>query len=229
MTRFFALTCGVLLSSLALTACSGGNDTPSVELQVLGAARDTIASRRAAKTVRPPLTRAALDPLEGAFQEVTLERNGQLAYLYVAAVRDDDQPGQITVWRSEDNVTLALRNGVLISLRGLGGGFLSSSVQVSDQRPGPASGKRVHHIRGGDNKETRLTLTCDLADLGPETVVIIEQAHSSNHIQERCRGNGDGGTVVNDYWIDTQDAIIWQSRQWAGPGIGYLRLRQLTK
>jgi len=71
----------------------------------------------------------------------------------------------------------------------------------------------------------RLSLSCDLQDLGMETIVIVERSHHTRHLQERCEGGGGG--VVNDYWVDPNRPVVWQSRQWAGPNVGYLRLRRL--
>ena len=86
---------------------------------------------RAMRVARPPVTRALLDTLEGSYLEVTLERRDQLAYLQILSERRDDTPGRITVWRTDDNITQAMRNGVLINTRGLCGVLLSSTVIVS--------------------------------------------------------------------------------------------------
>ena len=212
---------------LGVAGCSGGTDTPTLELQVIEAGRQMIAARTAPKVERVPLTREYLDTLEDPYIEVTLERYDIFAYLKQQAVRRDDTPGQVVVWRTEDNITLAMRNGVLIATRGLGGDIVSSTVQVSGDRPGPASGgEKVHFVRALDNKELRVPLVCDLVDMGAETIEIIETRYATRRLQERCEGGG--GTVVNDYWIDSRSGRVWQSRQWAGPGIGYLRIRQLT-
>jgi len=222
MKRFCAAFAGLILAG-----CSAGNDMPSVELQVLDAARGAIASKTAPQTQRPKLTRAILDTLDVASIEVTLERNDQLAYLFEDAKRRDGRAGKITVWRTEDQVTLAMRNGVLIATRGLDGGIISSAVQVSGDAPGPSrGGERVQYIRALDNKEIRLSMACEVVNLGPEQIVIVERRHATRHVQERCAGGG--GTVVNDYWIDSRAGVVWQSRQWAGPNLGYLRIRQLT-
>jgi len=215
------------LASLVLAACSGGNEVPSVQLQVLEATREVVAQKRRPKVERPPLTRAALAPITQTFIEVTLERNNQLAYLPEQTRRRDDRPGQIIVWRSDDNVTLAMRSGVLIATRGLGGGIISSTVQVSDATPGPSNGgERAYYLRTLDNQERRVAMTCNVTDLGPETIEIVELAYATRRLRERC--SGPDGTVVNDYWIDSRAGVVRQSRQWAGPAIGYLRIRQLT-
>ncbi len=219
---------GLLLAALVLAGCAGGNVGQRAELQIvqaMGAAAQKAAAGKPPD--RPPLTREALKTVTISAIEVTLERRGVQAYLFLDTVRRDDGPGLITVWRSEDNATLATRNGVVIATRGLGNDLLSSSVPVRGDSPGPAgSGEHVQMISGLDNKELRLALECELRDLGPEPVEIVELVHPTRRLQERCEGPGGG--IINDYWVDDRSGIVWQSRQWAGPGIGYLRIRRLV-
>lgn len=216
-----------LFAGLILSGCSVGADAPSTELQMLNAARGAIASKSAAKKPRLVVDRTLLDSLDGAFLEVTLERSDLLAYLFIDAERRDDQPGKITVWRTYDDVSLAMRNGMLIAVSGLGGGIASSTVLASGDTLGPAyDGEHVQFIRALDNKQVRLSLTCDVVQMGTETIEIVERTHSTRHVQERCEGGG--GTVVNDFWIDSRAGLVRQSRQWAGPNIGYLWIRRLT-
>ena len=217
---------GLILVGLA--GCSSGARTPTLATALTALGRETVATRLGgqAQAERPPVTRAVLDTLDGAFLEVTLDRSDTLAYLFVNAERRDGGPGEVIVWRTDDNVTLALRNGVLIETRGLGGDLLSTVVPLQGDRQGPArGGERVYVVRARDNKS--VPLACSLVDLGPETIVIVERGHSTRHLQEQCEGAG--GIVVNDYWVDARAGLVWQSRQWAGPGIGYIRIRQLTE
>lgn len=216
------------LALLILTGCAGGTEVVPLEVEVFRASKEILAQRTAGPPPeRPPLRRADLDPLEGSFMEVTLERHDLLAYLFVNEERVDPRQGHIMVWRTEDNVTLTTRNGVLIATRGMGGDILSSAVQVAGTRPGPASGgEHVQMIRSLDDRQVRLTLVCDLTDLGAETIVIVERGHATRHLRQRCEGGG--GTIVNDYWVDDAAGLVWQSRQWAGPHIGYMRFRRLT-
>jgi len=222
----------MLLPLLGLIGCSAGNEEVPLEVQLIRAGQG-IAARQGGKAaaVRPPLRRADLDPLEGSFMEVTLERKDRLAYLFVNGQRQDDSPGRIMIWRTEDNVTLTTRNGMLIATRGLGGDILSSTVQVQGNLPGPATGgEHVQVIRALDGGDVRLAMACDLVDLGPETIEIIERKHATRHLQQRCSGgDGDGaGHISNDYWVDFGNDLVMQSRQWAGPQIGYMRFRRLT-
>lgn len=220
----------VLLPCLALglAACSSDTESPPLEVEIFRASQKIVAQNRAARPVdRPPLRRADLDPLTGSFMEATLLRSDRLAYLYVNDRRDDPALGRIMVWRSDDNITLTTRNGVLVATRGLGGDILSSTVQVTGTRPGPTdSGEHVQMIRSLDDRQVRLHMACDLVDLGPELVEIVERKHPTRHLQQRC--SAATGDIVNEYWIDTGNGLVWQSKQWAGPHIGYLRLRRLT-
>lgn len=226
---------GALFATLFVAACSGGNEEPDLELQVIAAGRAAIAAKTAPKVARPPLTRAALDTLNGSFTEVILERRDQLAYVSVNGQRRDGDPGLITTWRTEDNITLSMRNGVLIATRGLGGDILSSTVQVAGDIPGPSTGgERIYYIRALENKTRRLALACDLVDMGTETIEIVERRTTTRHLRETCTGgrvadgSGETGEVTNDYWVDSRSGLVLQSRQWAGPFIGYLRMRRLT-
>ena len=226
------------LTLLVLAGCTGGSggsggrgDAP-LQLQILKAGREAIAAGRATKT--PELTRAFLDGVDGALLEVTLERRDQRAYLYTEAQRRDAYPGQIVVWRTGDNVSLVMRNGVLSATRGLGGDIASSRVQVANGVAGPSgSGEKSFDIRARDNKALHLSLICEVADLGPKTIRIIGLDHPTRHLRETCEGGrtagGSIGTVVNDYWVDQRAGLVWQSRQWAGPEVGYLRIRQVNR
>ena len=226
-----------VLALLALAACGGGKEVAPLELQVLQAGKARFQQLTGGKPAPlPQLSRAFLDTVDQPYIEATLERRDQTAYLLIADRRRDDLPGEIVTWRTGDNVTLTTRAGVLIATRGLGGNLLSAQVQVADGRLGPASGgAHVMQIRAHDNKALGMALACDLEDLGAETIIIVERAHATRHLRQRCervrQGDepGQGGVVVNDYWIDSTQGVIWQSRQWAGPEIGYLRLRRLTK
>ncbi len=216
-------------ATLLLSACSSGTEEAPLQLQVFNSTRDLIRARISSgqEVERPPLRRSDLDPLEGSYLEASIERRDILAYLFVNVDLDDDYPGRLRVWRTDDNVTLTMRNGVLVSTRGLGDDLLSSRVQVSGTRPGPSSGgEHVQYIRTAEYDSLQMSFACELVDLGPETIVIVERKHATRHLQQRC--TGPSGEFVNDYWADSGAGLIWQSRQWAGPGIGYMRFRRLT-
>lgn len=234
MTYMRLARIGVLITALlGMAGCSSGTQEAPVYQQIFTSTANKIKGARAARAPRQVLTRALLDTLEEPHLEVTLERNDQRAFLTQSAARRDDAPGQIDVWRTADNITLAFRAGILISTRGLGGDLISSAVQAGDSRAGPVgSGARAYHLRTRDAKARRLSVICELSDLGPVTLEIVGHNHATRHLRETCISppeTGAEGRIVNDYWIDSRQPILWQSRQWAGPYIGYLRTRQLTR
>ncbi|MVO18511.1 YjbF family lipoprotein [Parasedimentitalea huanghaiensis] len=228
--RILPVKWAAVLGLALLAGCSQGPDGPTLELEVFQLLQQRVASiggAAAAPVERPPLTRAALDTVEGPYIEVTVENRDIFAYLSQQLVRRDDSPGEIVVWRTEDNITLTLRSGVLVATRGLGDDILSASAPVATGKPGPVmGGARSYQIRGLDNKTHALVMVCSLLDLGPAPVEIVEVTYPTRHMQERCETQNS--LVVNDYWVDSRSGRVWQSRQWAGPTIGYLRIRQLT-
>jgi hypothetical protein len=223
---------GLLLVLMALSACSTGpaETTADVELvKVIGA---RITQWRKPKPEPIVVTRALLEQLDQPHIEVRVERDDLTGYMGLHLTRRDDLPGEITIWRSSDNATLAFRNGLLMTSHGLGDDLLSAEVPAVGDQPGPArGGGRSYSLRGGDNQAFQLNMVCGVTDLGPETIEIVGIRYTTRHLQEHCEGGegiGAKGVVVNDYWIDSRDAKLWQSRQWAGPGIGYLRIRDLA-
>lgn len=228
MRRGASYRLAVVWAALVLAGCSSGTDTPTLYGQIFQAARSEAAARQAPKTPPKIYSRAELDRIEGSFLEVRREDNGQQAYLYAALTRRDGQPGKITVWRAADPVWLATRNGMLIATRGLGGDILSGTAPARGDTAGPAGGaNRVFHIRGGENDAIPVAFSCTLADLGAQTIEIVGRRHATRHLREHCAG--DDGQVVNDYWVSPDRRLVWQSRQWAGPQTGYLRLRRLIE
>lgn len=227
-----ATSAGLLLALMALSACSTGpaETTADVELvKVIGA---RITQWRKPKPEPLVVTRALLEQLDQPHIEVLVEREALTGYMGLHLIRRDDLPGEISIWRSSDNATLAFRNGMLMTTHGLGDDLLSAEVPAVADQPGPArGGGRSYSLRGGDNQAFQLNMVCSVTDLGAETIEIIGIRYATRHVQEHCEGGegiGAKGVVVNDYWIDSRDAKLWQSRQWAGPGIGYLRIRDLA-
>ena len=87
-----------------LAACAKGPEDKPINLEIGRAVSDYIQQRRASRNApeRPPLTRAGLDDIKDPYIEVTLEDSGIFAYLSQQFTRQDDSPGTIVVWRTED-------------------------------------------------------------------------------------------------------------------------------
>jgi hypothetical protein len=217
----------LLAGVLALAGCAGGIQTNPRAIDILDAASGTFSQIGQGRSGPPPLTREILDGLDGSFMEVSVENTGAVGYLFVAAERNDEFPGRVRVWRSEDNATFALRQGVLIQTRGMGNDVLSTAVAISSGGLGPArGGQRLMSIAALDNKALQFAGSCDVRNLGSTRITIIGRSYPVRHVQELCEF--DTGRILNEYWIGSAD-VVWQSRQWAGPGIGYLTFRRLTR
>ena len=235
LTRPLRVLAGILSAVLVLAACSGGPQDAPLEVEIMQVVGQQVKQRLKRQPERPPVTRALLDSLDETYIEVTIENDGQRAYLQPQLVKQDSTPGQVTVWLTEDAVTLAMRNGVLTATRGLRNDMLSASALVHETGgamgpAGGATGARRYEFAALDNRSQVFTLACTVSDLGLETIEIIELTKQTRHLQERCESGpgGESGVVVNDYWVDSRSGHLWQSRQWAGPTTGYLRIRQLT-
>ena len=212
----------------ALVGCGGGTQPTPRAIQLSEAFAATADSFQNRRTAPPALTREILDGLDGSFMEVTIEDTGALGYLYLQAVRRDSFPGTVRLWRSEDNVSFAMRQGVLVQVRGFGNDILATNMRLSSNVIGPAGdGPRSMSILGLDNKSVALEAACDVGNQGAERITIIGRSYNTQHIVERCEFAT--GQIQNDYWVDSSSGIVWQSRQWGGPDNGYFKFRRLTR
>jgi hypothetical protein len=217
----------LMIAALTLAGCAGGIQTTPRAVDILESTTGVVGQIGQGRAAPPPLTREILDGLDGSFMEVTVENTGATGYLFVAAERNDDYPGRVRVWRSEDNVTFAMRQGVLIQTRGLGHDVLSTAVAIASGSLGPArDGERIMSIAALDKKSLQYVGSCDVRNLGSTQITIIGRSYPVRHVQEYCEFVN--GQILNEYWIGSSDTV-WQSRQWAGPGIGYLTFRRLTR
>lgn len=219
------------LSLPVLTGCVTGPESASLEVEVGSIVREELRRRFGpSKAPKPPaLTRALLDTIKVPHIEVVIEEVELRDYLTLQLQRQDDLPGQIEVWRTVDNITFSFRDGMLIATRGLRGTLLSAEVPADGQGDmGPArGGARRYEVRAGDSASAVIHLACEIEDLGEEPLEIVGLTYATRHLREHCVGR-KGGEITNDYWVDTHSGRLWQSRQWAGPATGYIRMRQVV-
>ena len=226
----------LLVTGMLLAGCAQGPDRTPLELEVIGAIRDAV--RQKTPQEPPVLTRALLNTVPVPQLEMIVERENLRDYLVpqdlgqpkpargTAYRSGDGTPGRIEQWRAVDDITFTFRDGILVSSRGVPfDGLLSAEVAADGQgAAGPArGGARVMQYRAGDNETVALSLRCQLEDLGPVTLEVVEEFYPTRHLRESCEGGG--GTITNDYWVDQRDGRLWQSRQWLGPNTGYIRFR----
>jgi len=221
-----------LLALITLASCTKGPEEASGAIELGRSIRALIQERRAGPAAPLQINRAFLEQFPQPHLEVIVEQSDLTGYLGLVLARQDDLPGEITTWSAADNSALAFRNGMLIATRGLPGNLISASVPVQEGTAGPAhGGQRRYYLRSGNNQEQVVTLACKITDLGPQQLEIYDRIYRTRHLQEHCEGRGETGrktVVLNDYWVDSQNKKVWKSRQWAGPEIGYLRIRDLS-
>ena len=211
---------------LGLAGCSGGPDTSNSQAAQVSTYVSILRASRATPSPLPTLTPALIDSLTVPSLEVMVEDSGLTAFL----VPLSDRPDGVRIWRSADDAQVVLRGGVLIATRGLGNdpgsaevGAAVKAVQVQL----PVSGPHELFVKTGDNGIDRIALRCESRTLGPKTIEIVQRPFAVVHLQSNCTGAGE--VITNDYWVDRRDSAVLQSRQWAGPEIGYVRTRLLRK
>ena len=223
----------LISSLLVISACSGGSEDPMrAPLELVSDLREEFRNRRtASKNEQPTLemTRALLDTFTVSVLEVRLEGRGRKAILLPAALRTDQSPGQVTVWKTFEEAHVILRDGVLYATRGLGRDLASSDTPAALRAVNTraaAVGARSMRVRNDVNGTDLLRFQCEIEVVSDTTLEIVERRFAVRHLQETCRNSE--GFFVNDYWVDSSSAVI-QSRQWAGPHLGFMSIQLLKK
>ncbi|UWR35713.1 YjbF family lipoprotein (plasmid) [Sulfitobacter sp. W027] len=195
------------LSILALTAACGARQG---EQQVLGSVLEGIKGLSA--PAAPPVT------AEQIRQKLTPEVRAQLGNgpFMVAQLGEGDrtslllQAGRnrdVVTYVTPDGISVNLRQGVLISTRGLGFDLMSANVSevLASLRQG-GSAVRIHRYLDGEDQIVIKSFICDYV--------------GNINITESCYGNDQ--TFENRYRMSAGRVVV--SRQWIGPQIGYISL-----
>ncbi|TRW97616.1 YjbF family lipoprotein [Paracoccus sp. M683] len=209
---------GIALLSL-LAACGTQDEEGSGGVSTLGIARQAagqiLAERRAASQPQAPartpeqMAAEALRVNPGPLILVGLESAGRTQVLAMTG-----QNGAMRTYMTENEQALILRNGMLIGTRGLGNDMsVTEPATESLIRAGRAgTAQRVIRYYAGDGLERPLTFNCTVG-AGPNPGVMVEN----------CEGLGV--TFQNSFMV--QGGQIPVSRQWAGPGLGYITVQTL--
>ena len=223
MTRIIpAIT---LSAALGLAACSGGTGLDTGQTQTFGEIRTSfqqaVQRPRGPRPPLPKLSRAFLDSLPLPALEAVLEDRDASAYMDPLQIK-----GNVTVWYTTDLSQLVTRNGLVTGTRGLGSDLVSSDyVQtLSAIAAGGGTAQRRLNLTNDLDQSIQVSLACQIKDVGPETLEIVEVTFATRHLRETCTYSG--GTIENDYWVDSGDSTkVWKSRQWLGPETGWIKLR----
>lgn len=202
---------GLLLSCLlVLGACTPGAHPISASFEAafgigrVGTSPDAFAALRASGA---PVMLAGI------------EKEGRAVAMLRSASR-----GGIETWRSIDNVTLSLRDGIVIASRGLGDDLLIGDPGAAGAvvaAAGSARNIRIHRYLDGTDGVMIVSYVCDMAPRGARKITMNKQQVDTVLVEEKCFAPSGGFT--NLYW--TRAGQVVQSRQYLSAGMGALALR----
>lgn len=222
---------GILLVAMLFSlSCTDGSNAPFSHTAQSRSVIKRVLKPQDEFATSPAVTPQTIQALTTSALEVTLERSGHSAILVPYSDREDPNGGSVRIWRSADASQIVLRDGVLIATRGLGndvGSTQSQSIVRSITTRRPHAGQHQIYVVTGESGTRRIDLSCDFATVGPERIEIAGRGIDTEHLRALCSGNE--GKATYDFWVDPNDRTVWHSRQWAGPGLGYMRMRLLRK
>ncbi len=186
-------------AAASLLASCGSNEGNGSEFRFAKTAiTQAIQARRDAKAgVQPaPLTRESLAQYQTPMQKGFLPSLNMTAYFVPYG-----QNGDVETWFSSDKKSVSFRQGVMVATRGFGPDLMQSVAPgIGTIASGSGSYDRVYFYLDGADQVVRREYRCELANLGPETVTVVDRQHSTRHVTETCSGKGPGFT--NDYWFE---------------------------
>ncbi|MDO5630934.1 MAG: YjbF family lipoprotein [Paracoccus sp. (in: a-proteobacteria)] len=208
-----------MIATLAGCSNESGDEAGASPLGILArTATQVVAERRA--TPEQPATPTPARTAEQAAAEALrvnpapLIRAGFESLGQTQIMAMTGQNGAMRTYMTSSQQAVILRGGMLSGTRGLGNDLSVTEAQtealIRTGRSG--SGQRVLRIYSGDGLERPLQFTCQVGP-GPAPGVTIETC------------NGHGARFQNNYIV--QNGQIMVSRQWAGPGLGYITIETL--
>jgi hypothetical protein len=226
-----ALRKGIALMALGLlVACTSDNTAEDAGLwdDLIATGQASLGIGVEAPSQAPELTRAMLAGVDQPLVRVTPTDTGSIAIL-AGVTRRGPVSDRVIVWRGVDPITVTTRSDLVIATRGAGQDLMSSDVRglAGALRSGGGSYTRSHVILQGNTEAQTLEFACTLRPVGSETLVLVERRHVTTRFTEEC--TGPAGEFRNAYWRDPADGTLWQSRQWAGPGLGHLLMERVIK
>ncbi|MEL6809332.1 MAG: YjbF family lipoprotein [Pseudomonadota bacterium] len=207
-----------------LWGCAGGSDLPYAQSGTTQTTAERFGTSSPTAEVVPERTPQWVASLKTPTLEVTLERSDRVAVLVPFSDRSDTTRGAVRVWRSADAAQIVLRGGVLIGTRGLGNDINSTLAQTMIAvvtSPAPVSGPHVLYTVTSENGIRPIHMMCSSRSVEDEVIDIVGRQIESRRVKVTCRSGAE--IKEYDFWVDAHGSTVWQSRQWAGPELGYLR------
>lgn len=225
MGKILEMTAGKrTLAALAALAVLAGCGTDREANPALGAlktaATKVVTGRTGAAEPAPAVTRAQLAQFNTPMIMAEVPALGLTTFFVPYG-----ENGGVETWSTVDDKTIALRQGIMVATRGFGPDIMQSEAPTAAQiASGAGTHKRVYYYLDGADQTQRIEYTCTLANLGAETITVVERQHPVRHVNETCTGNGVEFT--NEYWFESGN-FLRKSKQLLVPTWGAFELQRV--
>lgn len=213
-----------LIGLLFLSACGSEADTSSNSNADLlrSVAASTVARVKGSEAAAEPMTRARLAEVVTPVMLLTVDASGKQAL--IAEIQTNQG---VATWSTVDDITISLRNGVIVATRGFGADLMAAAVPAVLSGVGQGqSHRRVHTLLNGEDKPIRTQFTCTFRNDGSQVIDIVEVKYQATQITESCVASER--RFENVYWI-SGDRQMRKSRQWISPEVGFLTIQDVRR
>ena len=131
------------------------------------------------------------------------------------------------LWTSPAHVVIVTRDGRIIRTLGLGHDLSSLTTRDTSAPVAPASAIRAPFTstRLEDFPELGLysaIVSCRAHAVGRQTIKVLGQAISTIRVDEACQCHKPDWSFVDSFWVDTDNGLVWRSRQHVHPKGGVI-------
>ncbi|WP_415182235.1 YjbF family lipoprotein [Phaeovulum sp.] len=231
MTNTLRLTAATAVAAALLTLAGCGSDTGKTAntAMVGNMAKGVFARLKPGKTAKvtapvgqEDLARAALASNTGPLLLATIETQGATTVLGMIG-----ENGSKRTYATPSQQNVVLQDGVLIATRGLGRDLMSADPGATPQLLAtrtPGKSHRIQRYLDGEGIERPLRLSCTLTRGTTQSYSFAGVNWTGMQMVEVC--SASGLSIGNSYLVAENGQIIL-SRQWIGPGLGYVALQTL--
>lgn len=223
----------VALAALSMVAGCGNDRNTAEGRQAIAMAFQQVRAKLApgkgngAKPAAPDpekLALSAMKTVKGSILIAQIESSGT-----VSALGEIGSNRGLRTYATPNEQSLTLKDGILVATRGLGNDLMSSDADAAIRlirSRSAGSAKRTYRYLDGESIERPLPMDCVTATAAPQEIVFAGSRHSTLSVGEACTY----GTlkVTNAYWV-TGDGTVVLSRQWIGPGLGYVTIQLVRR
>lgn len=225
MTKYLGFPLAVaLIAGLGLSGCGSDKDATAGARLIKSTATQLITSRKkraAAAVPVQPITREALNQFHSPMMQIELPATGLTSFIVPFG-----QNGDVDTWSSVDDQTISFRQGIMIATRGFGPDIMESTgPSVNQIASGAGNYARSYYYLDGADKTQRFDYQCSLANMGADTITVVDQQHSTRHITESCTGKQ--GDFVNEYWFENGN-FLRKSKQLLIPTWGAITFQRVV-